>query len=172
MAATCIWHSRPGRRASCSRRNAAGRGTERINNQEVVKVDVTTGRTRRDHRAAARRCRAGMPTATAIVRLGTSYDRNTGRLQALYRVRRATAISDTIISERMERYRDPPLPVVFLPGEKALVVSRHEGFRAVYEMDLQDAWRSAGRCSASTAMTSKPADPPNPERNAARRHRR
>src|SRR5687768_6703512 len=130
-----LWMSRSGPPRILLARYAAGRGYERLFNEEVVEVDVTTGRTR-----LVMAPRRGVSTWYADgegnLRLGTSYDRNTGRLQALYRAAGADNF-DTIIRERMERYEDPPLPQVFLPGEKALVVSRHEGFRAVYETDLR-----------------------------------
>ena len=130
-----LWRSTSGPPRILLGRLAAGRGTERINNQEVVEVDVTTGRTRLIT-APRRGVSEWYADGEGNLRLGTSYDRNTGRLQALYRSD-GDGNFDTIISERMERYADPPLPVAFLPGEKALVVSRHEGFRAVYEMDLR-----------------------------------
>src|SRR5688572_10648480 len=130
-----LWRSTSGPPRILLGRLAAGRGTERINNQEVVEIDVTTGETRLIT-APRRGVSSWYADGEGNLRLGTSYDRNTGRLQALYRAD-GDGNFRTIIRERMERYNDPPLPVAFLPGEKALVVSRHEGFRAIYEMDLQ-----------------------------------
>ncbi len=129
-----LWRSRSGPPRILLGRLAAGRGTERINNQEVVEVDVTTGRTRLIT-APRRGVSNWYADGEGRLRLGTSYDRNTGRLQALYRAG-GEGNFDTIIRERMVRFEDPPLPVAFLPGEKALVASRHEGFRAIYEMNL------------------------------------
>ena len=130
-----LWRSRSGPPRILLARYAAGRGYERLFNEEVVEVDVTTGRTRLIT-APRRGVSSWYADGEGNLRLGTSYDRDTGRLQALYRPD-GDGNFETIIRERMQRYEDPPLPILFLPGEKALVVSRHEGFRAIYEMDLR-----------------------------------
>ena len=130
-----LWRSTSGPPRILLGRLAAGRGYERLGNEEVIEVDVATGRQR-----------VVMPPQRGVsnwyadgqgrLRLGTSFDRRNGRLHALYSPD-GNRNHRTIIRERMERYDDPPVPLVFLPDEKALVVSRHEGFRAIYEMDLQ-----------------------------------
>lgn len=130
-----LWTSTSGPPRILLGRLAAGRGFERLNNEEVVEVDVTTGR-QRLVTAPRRGVTNWYADGEGNLRLGTSFDAQTGRLQALYRSG-GEGNFRTIIRERMERYTTPPLPVVFLPGDKALVVSRHEGFGAVYEMDLQ-----------------------------------
>ena len=129
-----IWRSTSGPPRILLARLAAGRGYERLFNQEVVEVDVATGR-QRLVTAPRRGVSNWYADGEGNLRLGTSFDSRTGRLQALYRSG-GEGNFHTIIRERMERYATAPLPVAFLPGEKALVVSRHEGFSAIYEMDL------------------------------------
>ena len=129
-----IWRSTSGPPRILLARFASGRGYERLFNQEVVEVDVTTGR----HTlvtAPRRGVSEWYADGAGNLRLGTSFDAQTGRLQALYRSG-GEGNFRTIIRERMERYATPPLPIVFLEGEKAIVVSRHEGFSGLYEMDL------------------------------------
>lgn len=129
-----LWHSTSGPPKILLGRLATGRGYERLGNEEVIEVDVTTGR----HRVIMPP-RRGVTTwfadAQGRLRLGTSFDRDSGRLQALYSPNGDSNFR-TIVRERVTRYDEPPLPAVFLPGDKALVVSRHQGFGAVYEMDL------------------------------------
>jgi dipeptidyl aminopeptidase/acylaminoacyl peptidase len=130
-----LWRSTSGPPRILLARLATGRGYERLGNEEVIEIDVTTGR----HRVVMpprRGVTSWYADGEGRLRLGTSFDRESGRLQALYSPD-GNNNHRTIIRERMQRYQDAPVPVAFLPGEKALVVSRHEGFRALYEMDLQ-----------------------------------
>lgn len=129
-----IWRSTSGPPRILLGRLATGRGFERLGNEEVVEVDVTTGR-QRLVTAPRRGVTNWYADGEGNLRLGTSFDRTTGRFQALYRSG-GEGNFRTIIRERMERYSEPPVPIIFLPGEKALVASRHEGFYALYEMDL------------------------------------
>lgn len=133
-ASRLLWHSRSGPPRILLARFAAGRGYERLFNQEVIEVDVATGR-----HTVVLPPRRGIQTwyadGNGAVRMGTSFDAQTGRLQALYRPG-ADGNFRTIINERTERYATPPVPVIFLPDGKALALSRHSGFNALYEMDL------------------------------------
>lgn len=131
-----IWTSRSGPPRILVSRNASGRGYERIGNQEVVEIDVRSGRQQVliPPRQGVRNWYAD---GDGNIRLGLSFDRSTGRLTALYRPG-GEGNFRTIYREKSERYRDPPIPVVFLSDDRALVTSRHEGFTAVYEMNLTD----------------------------------
>lgn len=129
-----LWVSREGPPRILLARLAAGRGTERLQNPEVIEVDVQTGQQRvvmRPHRSVTQWFADG----DGNVRLGTSFDADTGRTTALYRSDGSGPFR-TIIRERQERYATLPVPQIFLPGEKALVTSRHEGRLGVYELDL------------------------------------
>ena len=129
-----IWRSRSGPPRILISRNASGRSFERLGNQEVISVDVASGR----HEVVIsprRGVQSWYADGEGNVRLGLSSDRQSGRVTAYYRSPGETNFR-TIYSEQTERYREAPLPLIFLPGDKALVQSRHEGFSAVYEMDL------------------------------------
>lgn len=129
-----IWRSRSGPPRILISRNASGHSLERIGNQEVISVDVTTGRQERVV-SPRRGVRGWFADGEGNVRLGFETDGQTGNIKALYR-RPGEANFRTIINQRMERYRETPIPLVFLPNDRAIVQSRHENFSAVYEMDL------------------------------------
>lgn len=130
-----IWTSRSGPPKVLISRLAWRQDTERLGNPEVIEVEVETGRQR-----LVERPRRGVASWYADgegnVRLGTSFDATNGRLQALYRAG-GSGNFRTIIRERLERYAEPPVPQIFLSGERAIAVSRHEGYSAAYEIDLQ-----------------------------------
>jgi len=132
--ANVIWISREGPPKILLSRHATGGSGERIGNQEVILVDVNTGKHEvvvPPHRGVA----GWYADGQGNVRLGFQNDRESGNFKALYRSA-GEGNFRTIISQRRERYRDPPVPLIFLPGDKAVVLSRHENFNAVYEMDL------------------------------------
>jgi dipeptidyl aminopeptidase/acylaminoacyl peptidase len=131
---TVLWQSTSGPPRILLSRLLAGAGSERINNPEVVEIDVTTGRQRRIE-APRRGVSSWYADGQGNVRMGVSSDATSGRIQVLYRSG-GEGNFRTIVRERMERYADPLVPLAFLPGEKALVISRHEGRRALYELDL------------------------------------
>ena len=129
-----LWVSREGRPRILLARLAAGRGTERIVNPEVVEIDVQTGEQKvilRPQRSVT----SWYADGDGNVRLGLSNDNETGKITALYRPD-GEGNFKTIIKQKQERYSTMPIPRIFLPGGKALVMSRHEGTDAIYEMDL------------------------------------
>ncbi len=67
--------------------------------------------------------------------MGLNQDANTGRLTVYYRPG-GEGNFRSIIRERTGLYQEPPVPIAFLPGDRALALSRHEGYRALYEVDL------------------------------------
>lgn len=129
-----LWRSTSGPPRLLLSRLPVGRGSERINNPEVVEVDVVTGRTR-----LIEQQRRGVTNWFADgegnVRMGSSFDSTSGRLTVLYRPG-GEGNFRTIVRQRTARYQDPPVPIAFLSADRALAVSRHEGFRALYELDL------------------------------------
>jgi dipeptidyl aminopeptidase/acylaminoacyl peptidase len=129
-----IWQSTSGPPRILLARLAEGQGSERINNQEVVEIDVTTG-AQRLVEARRRGVTSWYADGQGNVRMGLSRDATTGRIQALYRPG-GEGNFRTIIRERTERYQEAPVPLAFLPGDRALAISRHEGYRALYELDL------------------------------------
>lgn len=133
-AGNVIWRSRQGEPRVLISRFAQGRSTERIFNAEVISVDVNTGK--QEVVVQPRRgVRSWYADGEGRVRLGFEVDRDTGRFKAVYRTPDETNFR-TIINQKMERYKEPPVPLIFLPNNRAIVTSRHENYNAVYEMDL------------------------------------
>ena len=111
-----------------------GGGFERLNNPEVIEVDVATGRTRLVQQQR-RGVEAWYADGAGNVRMGVNQDADSGRLTVYYRPG-GDGNFRSIIRERTERYQEPPVPIAFLPNDRALAMSRHEGYRALYEVDL------------------------------------
>jgi dipeptidyl aminopeptidase/acylaminoacyl peptidase len=111
-----------------------GGGFERLNNPEVIEVDVATGQTR-----LVQQQRRGVESwyadGAGNIRMGVNQDADTGRLTVYYRPG-GDGNFRSIIRERTGLYQEPPVPIAFLPGDRALALSRHEGFRALYEINL------------------------------------
>jgi dipeptidyl aminopeptidase/acylaminoacyl peptidase len=129
-----LWMSRSGPPRILLQRLPEGRGMERLNNPEVIEVDVATGRTRLvEHQR--RGVNNWYADGEGNVRMGANRDSDSGRLSVLYRAG-GEGNFRTIIRETTERYQEPPVPIAFLSGDRALVTSRHEGFRALYEVNL------------------------------------
>lgn len=133
-AGNVIWRSRSGPPRVLISRLVNSGDTERLNNPEVISVDVTTGRQERVQ-APQPGVSAWYADGDGNVRLGIESNRHSGNLRARYRGI-GQANYRTIINQRMERYREPPVPLIFLPNDRAIVQSRHENYSAVYEMDL------------------------------------
>jgi dipeptidyl aminopeptidase/acylaminoacyl peptidase len=129
-----LWRSASGPPRILLARFTGRTGTERLFKPEVIEVDVVTGR--------EKRVISPHPTVTdwyadgdGVVRMGTYFDRASGKLTALYRPDEKTNFR-TIIREKTGKYDEAPVPLIFLPGDKALVRSRNSGFSEVYELDL------------------------------------
>jgi dienelactone hydrolase len=136
VAGDVLWTSRDGRPRILLSRFAAGRGTERLFNPEVVEVEVETGKQRRVQSPHAI-VQQWFADGAGVVRMGSASDRDSGKLKVLYRPSES-ANFDTIISERVGKYDEPAVPQIFLPGgTKALALSRQSGFRELYELDLK-----------------------------------
>jgi len=131
-----LWVSREGTPRILLSRFAAGRGTERLFNPEVVEVEVETGKQRRVQSPNVI-VRGWYADGAGVVRMGSASDRDTGKVRVLYRPTES-ANYDTIISEKVGKYDEPAVPRIFLPGgTKALATSRQSGFRELYELDLK-----------------------------------
>ncbi|HVF36560.1 MAG TPA: alpha/beta fold hydrolase [Sphingomicrobium sp.] len=134
QAGNVLWRSLQGPPRILLSRFAAGRGTERIWNPEVIEVDVQTGR----HKSVVKphpTIKDWYADGKGVVRMGTSFDRDSGTIRVMYRPDEATPFR-TILKQKTAKYDAPPVPQFFLPGEKAIVLSRKDGFNAVYELDL------------------------------------
>lgn len=136
MAGDVLWMSRDGRPRILLARLAAGKGTERLFNPEVVEVDVETGKQRHvlSRHAFVQDWYAD---GAGVVRMGAAMDRDSGKLRVLYRPSDGSNF-ETIISEKVGKYSAPTVPQIFLAGgQKALAISRQSGFNELYEVDLK-----------------------------------
>jgi dipeptidyl aminopeptidase/acylaminoacyl peptidase len=132
-----LWMSREGRPTILLQRMPETADTERFFLPEVVKVDVLTGKVIDIVQRPSPSIQSWYADGNGVVRLGTGYDGDSGKLTALYR-RDAHSNLDTIFSGREDRFDGAPLPEIFLnEPDRALTLSRQDGYRAVYELDLK-----------------------------------
>ncbi|HYD37107.1 MAG TPA: hypothetical protein VEA60_05810, partial [Allosphingosinicella sp.] len=132
-----LWMSREGKPEILLERTPETDSYESFFLPEVVKVDVLTGKVVDIVQRSSPSIGTWYADGNGVVRLGTGYDGDSGKLTAMYR-RTAKTNLDTIFSGRPERFDDAPLPQIFLPEpDRALATSRKDGYRAVYELDLK-----------------------------------
>lgn len=130
-----LWMSHKGPPTLLVQRIPETQDTERFGNPEVIKIDVLTGR-----QEVAQRVNPVVggwyADGNGVVRVGTGGNRDTGKVLAIYRPDAKTNYR-TIIDQKQERYGTLPYPQIFLkqPG-KAIAMSRKDGYRAAYELDL------------------------------------
>lgn len=136
-ASRILWMSREGPPTILLERTPESESYERLGLPEVVKVDVLTGKVTDIVQRPSPSIHNWYADGKGVVRLGTGYDRGSGKLTAMYRSD-AGGNLETIFSARYDRFEGAPLPEIFLnEPDKALAVSRHEGLWAVYELDLK-----------------------------------
>ena len=129
-----LWTSTEGRPHLLLQRANKTSGSELLTRPEVIDVDADNGKY-----TVVQRLNPIIYGWTAdsdgVVRAGSSYDADTGKLRLLYR---SGAGSDlhTIINGRTERYDDVAAPSLMLRGGKAYAFSRRDGYRALYDYDL------------------------------------
>ncbi|WP_171012611.1 MULTISPECIES: prolyl oligopeptidase family serine peptidase [unclassified Sphingomonas] len=110
-------------------------GTEMWDNPEVLDIDVESGRTTQVARPNPV-VSNWVADASGVVRMGSQRDRDSGKMRVLYRAD-AKENFRTILHETPDRYQDTELPDYILPGpNKAYALSNREGYRALYEYDL------------------------------------
>ena len=135
QAGNVLWTSKDGPPHLLLARIAAGRGTERLANPEVVNVDVATGKQEIVLRPHAT-INSWYADGNGVIRMGISQDRDSADYKIMYRPDEKSQFK-IITRQKSERYETAPIPQIFLPGEKALALSRKDGFDAVYELDLR-----------------------------------
>ena len=132
-----LWMSREGRPEILLERIPETDSYERFFLPEVVKVDVLTGKIVDIVQRPSPSIRSWYADGNGVVRLGTGYDSDSGKRTFMYR-RNAKSNLDTIFSGREDRFDGAPLPQIFLAEpDRALAMSRKDGYRAVYELDLK-----------------------------------
>ncbi|MDB5678661.1 alpha/beta fold hydrolase [Sphingomonas bacterium] len=136
-----LWSSVSGRphmllqRVPYDPRYARTSDTEMIRNPEVIDIDLDTGKY-----VKVKAQNSGVTSWTAdsdgVVRLGTSGDADTGRVQVFYRPS-ADKLVKKIYDGIPDRYADISMPSLFLSGgTKAYAFGRQDGYRALFEYDL------------------------------------
>jgi dipeptidyl aminopeptidase/acylaminoacyl peptidase len=136
FAGDILWASREGRPTILLERTPDNGDTERWGKPEVIRIDVLTGKqeiVQRQNPVVD----GWYADGKGVVRLGTSYDRETGKFTAYYRSNEKQNFR-SIIKEKVDRYGSLPVPSFFLDEpDKAVTISRHEGYHAAYELDLK-----------------------------------
>ncbi|MDB5694116.1 MAG: uncharacterized protein JWO81_3179 [Alphaproteobacteria bacterium] len=135
-ASRILWVSREGSPSILLERTPDNDDTEKFGLPEVIRVDVLTG----DAQVVQRQMTGidgWYADGSGVVRLGTGRDRDSGKMTALYRPDAQSNLR-TIFSGHDDRYDGVALPDIFLnEPDKAIALSRKDGYRAVYELDLK-----------------------------------
>lgn len=115
--------------------NARTANSEMVEHPEVIDIDLDTGKYKR---VMAQNSGVSDWTADAdgIVRMGTSADAETGRIQVYYRPNAGQLIKK-IYDAVPDRYEGLTTPDIFTAGGgKTYAYARSDGYRALYEYDL------------------------------------
>lgn len=110
-------------------------GTEMWFNPEVIDIDVESGETSSVVRPNPI-VRDWVADAAGVVRMGSARDRDSGKMRVLYRTGPKDSFR-TIMHETPDQHADSELPDYILAGSsKAYALSNRDGYRALYEYDL------------------------------------
>ncbi|WP_337137913.1 alpha/beta hydrolase family protein [Sphingomonas aquatica] len=129
-----LWASRDGPPRILLERINPANGTELLGKPEVVEIDAVTGKEQMVMRANPVVSDWSADEA-GVVRMGTSFSGDTGRLTVLYRPDAKSGLK-TIFSEVMGLNARPSVPDVMLKDGTAYTVSAKDGYEALYEFDL------------------------------------
>lgn len=131
-----LWVSKSGPPRVLVQRLAAGQGTERISNPEVIEVDVATGKTKIVQRRNPI-VQSWAVDGSGTVRMGSGGDGNTGKQWVIYRPNGSANFS-TIAKETAKKYESgTPVPNLFLAdGKTGVTMTNKDGFYEIYEIDL------------------------------------
>ncbi|TXC73745.1 S9 family peptidase [Sphingorhabdus soli] len=111
-------------------------GTERLTKPEVIRMNVRTGKFETVERPNPV-ISGWSADGHGQVRMGVSSNSDSGQLRVLYRAPGESNYK-TIIKQKSEKYKTIPTPEIFLKdGKTAIALSNHEGYEAVYKLDLE-----------------------------------
>jgi len=113
----------------------SGFDTEQVNHPEVIDIDVDTGR----YKTVMNRNSevfSWVADEDGVVRMGSSQDAETGKLEVLYRDRDGEPLH-SVYNGIPDRYEGASLPDLFLAGGgKSYAYAYEGGYRALFEYDL------------------------------------
>lgn len=118
-------------------RDSVANSTERWGFPEVIEVNVATGRFKMVQRTNPV-VRAWAADSNGLVRAGFNSNRNSGKFRMLYRGEKEANFK-TVYNEADATFTESiPAPELFIPGtDTAYATSRHEGYEAVYKVDMK-----------------------------------
>jgi dipeptidyl aminopeptidase/acylaminoacyl peptidase len=130
-----LWTSREGPAHVLLQRRNLDYGTELASSPEVIDIDLDSGK----YKVAMRPSpvvRGWEADADGVVRMGSRFDPESGKIEVLYRPD-ASSSMHALLKTVPDRYKGTALPEIFLSGSnKAYSLSRADGYRALYEFDL------------------------------------
>ena len=130
-----VWASNEGTPRILLARANPENGTERLSKPEVVEVNAITGATR-IVMGANPMVSDWTADAGGVVRMGSTYNADTGKASVMYRPDAKTGMR-TVYEGIPDRYNGTPLPDVLLKSpDKAYSLSAREGVVALYSYDL------------------------------------
>lgn len=129
-----LWTSRDGPPRILLERINPQNGTELLGRPEVVEIDAVTGKEQVVMRANPV-VADWSADESGVVRMGTFFSGDTGRLTVLYRPDAKSGMK-TIFNEVMGLNARPSVPDVMLQDGTAYTVSAKDGYAALYEFDL------------------------------------
>lgn len=133
-ATSVLWTSSSGPPRILLQRVNVRSSTEMWGNPEVLEIDADTGKTRVAMRAN-NEVGSWEVDEAGVVRMGSSRDSETGKVQVLYRPDESTPLKK-VFDAVPDRYSGVELPEMMLGSGKAYSTSRKDGFTALYEYDL------------------------------------
>lgn len=130
-----LWASREGEPRILLQRVNPERGTELLGNPEVVQIDAVTGR-EQVVMASNPIVRNWTTDAAGVVRMGSIYNGDTGRMTVIYRPDTKSGMKTIFDGEVSGVAARVEIPDVMLSDGRAYSVSAKDGFAALYEFDL------------------------------------
>jgi dipeptidyl aminopeptidase/acylaminoacyl peptidase len=117
-------------------RDVVGTSNERSGRPQVISVDARTGKYNIVQNINPL-VSAWAADGQGVVRYGSSYDGDTGKIRLLYRSNPKEALQ-TVSNEKREFTDGFPAPQLFIPGtDMAYAISRKDGYDKVYKINVK-----------------------------------
>ena len=130
-----LWASNTGRPHVLMERHNLDYGTEMARHPEVIDIDVETGA---EHVVVKPNAVVDGWEAdeAGIVRFGSSYDPDTGKLRVVYRPDANSDFKTLVSVKETGRDTDLQIPTLILANNQAYSINSRSGYAALYEYDL------------------------------------